>query len=158
MKKASIFQRPVWVVVFALTAAIAWGWAFPLIKVGFSAFGITADMTGSKMLFAGIRFAVAGLIILSVAGSNGRSFKTGKTSDWWFLLAFALMNTTLHYFFFYVGMSYSEGSRAAILNSLIPVVGAVTSCLCLGETFHLKYALAGGLAALGIYIINKGKN
>lgn len=290
--------------VFALTAAIAWGWAFPLIKVGFSAFGITADMTGSKMLFAGIRFAVAGLIVLSVARSSGRSFKTGKLGDWRFLLAFALMNTTLHYFFFYVGMSYSEGSRAAILNSLstflvvllacacfksdrltmrkiigcvvgfggilalnlggaesgqftwlgdgmiilnaicsalaalmtrglsrridvfvgtgysltigslllilpglafggtlphvnvlgivclllliaisalgfalynkllslnpvgrvaiynslIPVVGAVTSCLCLGETFHLKYALAGGLAALGIYVINKGKN
>ena len=302
--KISIFQRPVWVVVFALTAAIAWGWAFPLIKVGFSAFGITADMTGSKMLFAGIRFAVAGLIVLSVARSSGRSFKTGKTGDWLFILAFALMNTTLHYFFFYVGMSHSEGSRAAILNSLstflvvllacacfksdrlttrkvlgcvvgfsgilalnlggaesgrftllgdgmiilnaicgalsnlmtrglsrridvfvgtgygltiggilliiprllfggtlphinmlgivclllliaisavgftlynkllslnpvgkvaiynslIPVVGAVTSCLCLGETFHPKYALAGGLAAIGIYIINKGKN
>ncbi len=302
--KISIFQRPVWVVVFALTAAIAWGWAFPLIKVGFSAFGITADMTGSKMLFAGIRFAVAGLIVLSVARSSGRSFKAGKTGDWWFILAFALMNTTLHYFFFYVGMSHSEGSRAAILNSLstflvvllacacfksdrlttrkvlgcvvgfsgilalnlggaesgrftllgdgmiilnaicgalsnlmtrglsrridvfvgtgygltiggilliipgllfggtlphinmlgivclllliaisavgftlynkllslnpvgkvaiynslIPVVGAVTSCLCLGETFHPKYALAGGLAAIGIYIINKGKN
>lgn len=302
--KISIFQRPIWVVVFALTAAIAWGWAFPLIKVGFSAFGITADMTGSKMLFAGIRFAVAGLIVLSVARSSGRSFKTNETGDWWFILAFALMNTTLHYFFFYVGMSHSEGSRAAILNSLstflvvllacacfksdrlttrkvlgcvvgfsgilalnlggaesgrftllgdgmiilnaicgalsnlmtrglsrridvfvgtgygltiggilliipgllfggtlphinmlgivclllliaisavgftlynkllslnpvgkvaiynslIPVVGAVTSCLCLGETFHPKYALAGGLAAIGIYIINKGKN
>jgi drug/metabolite transporter (DMT)-like permease len=303
------------VVVFALTAAIAWGWAFPLIKIGFSAFGITADMTGSKMLFAGIRFAAAGLIVLSVARSNRRSFKTGKPIDWCFILAFALMNTTLHYFFFYVGMSHSEGSRAAILNSLstflvvllacacfksdkltsrkilgcvigfsgilalnlsggesgqshagrsmtsadiiwlgdgmiilnaicgaisnlmtrglsrrvdvfvgtgysltiggllliipgfafggtlphvnllgivcltlliaisaigfalynkllscnpvgkvaiynslIPIVGAVTSCLCLGETFHAKYALAGGLAALGIYIINKGKN
>ena len=302
--KISIFQRPVWVVVFALTAAIAWGWAFPLIKVGFSAFGITADMTGSKMLFAGIRFAVAGLIVLSVARSSGRSFKTNETGDWWFILAFALMNTTLHYFFFYVGMSHSEGSRAAILNSLstflvvllacacfksdrlttrkvlgcvvgfsgilalnlggaesgrftllgdgmiilnaicgalsnlmtrglsrridvfvgtgygltiggilliipgllfggtlphinmlgivclllliaisavgftlynkllslnsvgkvaiynslIPVVGAVTSCLCLGETFHPKYVLAGGLAALGIYIINKSRN
>ena len=302
--RISIFQKPAWVVVFALTAAIAWGWAFPLIKVGFSAFGITADMTGSKMLFAGIRFAVAGLIVLSVARSNGRSFKTGKLIDWRFILAFALMNTTLHYFFFYVGMSHSEGSRAAILNSLstflvvllacacfksdklttrkilgcvvgfsgilalnlggaesgqftwlgdgmiilnaicgacanlmtrglsrrvdvfvgtgysltiggflliipglafggtlpnvnmlgivclllliaisaigfalynkllscnpvgkvaiynslIPIVGAVTSCLCLGETFHLKYALAGGLAACGIYMINKGKN
>ena len=300
----SIFQRPLWVVAFALTAAMAWGWAFPLIKVGFNAFGITADMTGSKMLFAGIRFAAAGLIVLAVARSGGRSFKTGKKSDWGFLLAFALMNTTLHYFFFYVGMSHSEGSRAAILNSLstflvvllacacfksdrlttrkvlgcvvgfsgilalnlggaesgrftllgdgmiilnaicgalsnlmtrglsrridvfvgtgygltiggilliipgllfggtlphinmlgivclllliaisavgftlynkllslnpvgkvaiynslIPVVGAVTSCLCLGETFHPKYALAGGLAAIGIYIINKGKN
>ena len=302
--RISIFQRPAWVVVFALTAAIAWGWAFPLIKVGFSAFGITADMTGSKMLFAGIRFAAAGLIVLSVAHGNGRSFKPGKVADWRFILAFALMNTTLHYFFFYVGMSHSEGSRAAILNSLstflvvllacacfksdrlptqkilgcvvgfsgilalnlggaessqftwlgdgmiilnaicgacsnlmtrglsrridvfvgtgfsltiggllliipglafggtlphvnilgcvclvlliaisaigfalynkllscnpvgkvaiynslIPIVGAVTSCLCLGETFHLKYALAGGLAALGIYIINKGRN
>jgi len=312
----SIFQRPAWVVVFALTAAIAWGWAFPLIKVGFSAFGITPDMTGSKMLFAGIRFAAAGLIVLSVARSKGRSFRTSRLIDWRFILAFALMNTTLHYFFFYVGMSHSEGSRAAILNSLstflvvllacacfksdklttrkilgcaigfsgilalnlggadsgnsnvqlvageqsssiwlgdgmiilnaicgacanlmtrglsrrvdvfvgtgysltiggllliipglafggtlpqvnvlgivclllliaisaigftlynkllscnpvgkvaiynslIPIVGAVTSCLCLGETFHPKYVLAGGLAALGIYIINKGKN
>ena len=290
--------------IFALTAAIAWGWAFPLIKIGFGAFGITTDMTGSKMLFAGIRFASAGLIVLAVARSNGRSFKTSRIIDWRFILAFALMNTTLHYFFFYVGMSHSEGSRAAILNSLstflvvllacacfksdkltsrkifgctigfsgilalnlggadsgqftwlgdgmiilnaicgatanlmtrglsrridvfvgtgyslsiggllliipglilggtlpninllgiiclilliaisaigfalynkllscnpvgkvaiynslIPIVGAVTSCLCLGETFHLKYALAGGLAALGIYIINKGKN
>ena len=302
--RTSIFQRPAWVVVFALTAAIAWGWAFPLIKVGFNAFGITADMTGSKMLFAGIRFAVAGLIVLSVARSSGRSFKTSKRIDWRFILAFALMNTTFHYFFFYIGMSHSEGSRAAILNSLstflvvllacacfksdkltsrkilgcivgfsgilalnlggaesglftwlgdgmiilnaicsaisnlmtrglsrridvfvgtgysltiggllliipglvfggtlpyvnllgivclilliaisaigfalynkllscnpvgkvaiynslIPIVGAITSCLCLGETFHTKYALAGGLAALGIYIINKGKN
>ena len=301
--KTSVFQNPTWVVVFALTAAIAWGWAFPLIKVGFNAFGITTDMTGSKMLFAGLRFAAAGLIVLSVARCSGRSFKASATSDWWFILSFALMNTTLHYFFFYIGMSHSEGSRAAILNSLstflvvllacvcfrsdkltsrkilgcaigfggiltlnlggtesgsftwlgdgmiilnaicsalsglmtrglsrrvdvfvgtgysltiggmllvitglalggmlphvnyfgivclllliaisavgfalynkllscnpvgriaiynslIPIVGAVTSCLCLGETFHLKYALAGGLAALGIYIINKGK-
>jgi drug/metabolite transporter (DMT)-like permease len=303
-KNVSIFQRPAWVVVFAMTAAIAWGWAFPLIKVGFNAFGITTDMTGSKMLFAGIRFAAAGLIILSVARSSRRSFTTSKASDWWFILAFALMNTTLHYFFFYVGMSHSEGSRAAILNSLgtflvvllacacfksdkltpqkivgcmvgfcgilalniggaesgqftwlgdgmiilnalcgalsnlmtrglsrrinvfvgtgysltiggllliipgllwggtlphinalgivclllliaisaigfalynkllscnpvgrvaifnslIPIVGAVTSCLCLGETFHQKYVLAGGLAALGIYLINKRKD
>ena len=313
--RTSIFQRPVWVTVFALTAAIAWGWAFPLIKIGFSAFGITADMTGSKMLFAGIRFAAAGLIVLAVARSSGRSFRTDIKSErlrvgehrlgiWWFILAFSLMSTTLHYFFFYIGMSHSEGSRAAILNSLstflvvllacacfksdrltprkmlgcaigfggvlalnlggaesgrftwlgdgmiilnaicgacanlmtrrlsrrvdvfvgtgygltiggllliipglvlggtlpmvnmlgivclvlliaisalgfalynkllslnpvgkvaiynslIPIVGAVTSCLCLGETFHAKYALAGGLAALGIYIINKGKS
>ena len=290
LSKASIFQRPAWVVVLALITAIAWGWAFPLIKVGFNAFGITSDMTGCKMLFAGIRFAVAGMIVLTVARSSGRSFKVKKSSYWRFILVFALINTTLHYFFFYVGMSHSEGSRAAILNSLstflvvllacvcfkgfcgilalnlggaesgqftwlgdgmiivnaicsaiaslmtrglsrridvfvgtgyslvigglllilpglalggtlpninmlgmvclllliaisalcfalynkllslnpvgkvaiynslIPIVGAVTSCLCLGETFYLKYFLAGGLAAMGIYIINKGKN
>lgn len=304
MEKVSIFQRPAWVVTFALTAAIAWGWAFPLIKLGFGAFAITPDMTGSKMLFAGIRFAAAGIIVLAVARASGRPFGIKSTSDWRFILAFTMMNTTLHYFFFYIGMSHSQGSRAAILNSLstflvvlgacacfksdrltsrklmgcavgfcgimtlnlggadsgrftllgdgmiilnaicgatanlmtrplsrkidvfvgtgyslslgglllillglalggtlpqvnllgvvclvlliaisaigftlynkllslnpvgkvaiynsmIPVVGAVTSCLCLGETFHQKYIFAAGLAATGIYLINKGKN
>ena len=64
-------------------------------------------------------------------------------------IGFALYNKLL---------SCNPVGKVAIYNSLIPIVGAVTSCLCLGETFHLKYALAGGLAAFGIYIINKGKN
>ena len=66
-KKQSIFERPLWVAIFALSAAIAWGWAFPLVKMGFGEFGITGDMTGSKMLYAGIRFGVAGLITLAIA-------------------------------------------------------------------------------------------
>jgi drug/metabolite transporter (DMT)-like permease len=64
-------------------------------------------------------------------------------------LGFALYNKLL---------SLNPVGKVAIYNSLIPIVGAVTSCLCLGETFHAKYALAGGLAAMGIYIINKGKS
>ena len=48
--KVSIFQRPVWVALFAFTAAVAWGWAYPLIKLGFDEFGITKEMTASKML------------------------------------------------------------------------------------------------------------
>ena len=64
-------------------------------------------------------------------------------------LGFALYNKLL---------SMNPVGKVAIYNSLIQVVGAVTSCLCLGETFYQKYALARGLAAIGIYIINKGKN
>ena len=64
-------------------------------------------------------------------------------------LGFALYNKLL---------SCNPVGKVAIYNSLIPIVGTVTSCLCLGEIFHAKYALAGGLAALGIYTINKGKN
>ena len=55
-RKQSIFQCPIWVTVFALIAAIVWGWAYPLIKIGFREFQITTSMTGSKMLFAGVRF------------------------------------------------------------------------------------------------------
>ena len=47
--------------------------------------------------------------------------------------------------------------KVAIYNSLIPVIGTLSSCLCLGETFYWKYIIAGTLATSGIYIINKGK-
>lgn len=303
MTDKSIFQRPLWVSIFALTAAIVWGWAYPLIKLGFEEFAIMPDMTGSKMLFAGIRFCLSGIIILAIAKGTRRDFSIRQKSDLWYVLLFSLLNTTLHYAFFYIGLSHSQGSRAAILNSmsvftvvilacllfksdkmtvrkilgctigfagiltlnvggkesgafsllgdgmiimnalcgafaslmtrglnkrvdvfvgtgyglsiggalllipgllyggtlpnitlwglvililligisttgftlynklltcnpvgkvaiynsLIPVVGAVTSCLCLGETFYWKYAIAGALATTGIYIINKGK-
>ncbi|MBO7171406.1 MAG: EamA family transporter, partial [Bacteroidaceae bacterium] len=54
-------------------------------------------------------------------------------------------------------LSCNPVGKIAIFNSLIPVVGAVTSCLCLGEPFYWKYVWAGTLAATGIYIINRGK-
>ena len=100
----SIFQRPVWVSLFALTAAISWGWAYPFIKMGMEEYQITADMTGSKILFAGIRFFISGIIILAIARSSHRKFgfkKKAVQENVWFLLLYALLNTTLHYAFFY---------------------------------------------------------
>ena len=117
----SIFQRPVWVSLFALTAAISWGWAYPLIKMGMEEYQITADMTGSKMLFAGIRFFISGIIILAIARSSHREFgfkKKAIQENVWFLLLYALLNTTLHYAFFYFGLSHNAGARSAILNSM----------------------------------------
>ena len=63
-------------------------------------------------------------------------------------LGFALYNKLL---------TCNPVGKVAIFNSLIPVVGAVTSCLCLGEPFYWKYLVATLLAMSGIYIINKGK-
>ena len=152
-----LFQRPLWVTVFALTAAIAWGWAFPIVKIGFSAFGITPEMTGSKMLYAGIRFASAGLIVLTIARRSGHSFRVRAKSDWWFILAFALMNTTLHYFFFYIGMSHSMGSRAAILNSMSTFLVVLLACLCFkSDSMTLRKLLGCVIGFGGIMALNLG--
>src|SRR5574344_2712253 len=116
--KVSIFQRPAWVAGLALTAAILWGWAYPLIKLGFGEFRITTDMTGSKMLFAGIRFCISGLIILTVARATHRRFAVNDRRDWWYVLLFSLLNTTFNYAVCYFGLSHSDGACAAILNSM----------------------------------------
>ena len=153
----SIFQRPVWVVIFALTAAIAWGWAYPLIKLGFDEFGITTEMTGSKMLFAGIRFAISGFIILTIARSANRQFAVKAPINWLYILIFALMNTTLHYACFYIGLSHSEGARAAILNSLGVFLLVLLACLFFKtDRLTTRKILGCAIGFAGILALNIG--
>lgn len=155
--QVSIFQRPMWVVVFALSAAIAWGWAYPLIKLGFDEFCITQDMMGSKMLFAGIRFAVSGLIVLAIARVRGINFGVTRPRNWWFILVFALLNTTLHYAFFYIGLSHSEGARAAILNSLGVFLLVLLACLFYkSDKLTIRKIIGCIIGFIGILILNIG--
>ena len=150
-----LFQRPVWVCLFALTAAVLWGWAYPIIKIGFQEWGITPDMTGSKMLFAGIRFAISGLIILAMARGMHRSFRPACGWDWGFILLFALINTTFHYACFYIGLSHSEGSRAAILNSLSIFLVVVLACVFFkSDRMTLRKMVGVVLGMAGILILN----
>ena len=159
----SIFQRPVWVALLAFTAAFSWGWAFPLVKLGFAEYGITQNMTASKMLFAGLRFGLAGIIILLIAATTGRSFSykstapKGSFSNALFLLLFALMNTTLHYACFYVGLSYSQGARAAILNSMSVFTLVILACIFFKSdkmTYRKMLGCVVGFA--GILTLNMG--
>ena len=153
----SLFQRPVWVAVFALTAAMVWGWAYPLIKLGFKEFAITSEMTGSKMLFAGVRFCLSGLIILAMAKGRGFSFRLRKGSDCGFLLLYALFNTTFHYAFFYFGLSHSEGARAAILNTLSVFTVVILACLFFkSDKLTLRKILGCLIGFLGILALNLG--
>ncbi len=156
--KVSIFQRPVWVAIFALTAAVAWGWAYPLIKLGFVEFGITGMMTGSKMLFAGVRFTMAGAILLMIAAVTKRRFKVSKPTAWCYVLLFALLNTTLHYTFFYIGLSYSDGSRAAILNSLGTFLLVLLACVFFkSDKLTFRKIVGCSIGVIAILILNIGK-
>ena len=157
VQAVSLFQRPLWVAIFALTAAVVWGWAYPLIKLGFKEFAITPEMTGSKMLFAGVRFCLSGLIILAMAKGRGFSFRLRKGSDCGFLLLYALFNTTFHYAFFYFGLSHSEGARAAILNTLSVFTVVILACLFFkSDKLTLRKILGCLIGFLGILALNLG--
>ena len=163
MIRTSLFQRPVWAALFAFTAAFLWGWAYPFIKLGFTEFEITTEMTGSKMLFAGIRFFISGIIILTVARMAHRSFdlketaKTNVIGSSLFLLAFTLLNTTLHYACFYIGLSHSQGSRAAILNSLSVFVLVILACTFFkSDKLTLRKIIGCTMGFAGILSLNMG--
>lgn len=169
-QKVSIFQRPVWVALFALTAAVVWGWAYPLIKLGFAEFHISPDMTGSKMLFAGIRFFLSGLIILGIAWSRGLSFSIKPQSSaptgerrlllaCGFILLYALLNTTLHYACFYIGLSHAAGARSAILNSLSTFSVVILACIFFkSDRMTLRKVLGCLIGFAGILALNMGSD
>ena len=142
---------------FALSAAVAWGWAYPLIKLGFDEFGISQTMTGSKMLFAGIRFCLAGMVLLAIAAVTRRNFSVAGIGGWFYVLLFALLNTGLHYYFFYVGLSYSPGARAAIINSLGTFMLVLLACLFFKSDRLTINKIVGCIVGFaGIMILNIG--
>lgn len=153
----SLFQRPAWVAVFATTAAVVWGWAYPLIKLGFAEFQISADMTGSKILFAGVRFLLSGLIILAMAGAKRLDFGVRGRGSWAYIGLYALLNTTLHYACFYIGLSHADGARSAILNSLSVFLVVILACVFFkSDRMTIRKLLGCLIGFAGILILNLG--
>ena len=57
-------QKAVVVVGLAVLANMLWGSAAPVIKTGYRLFEVAADDTASQILFAGIRFFLAGILAI----------------------------------------------------------------------------------------------
>ncbi|MEE0858807.1 MAG: DMT family transporter [Acutalibacteraceae bacterium] len=153
--KKNIFEIKPFVILFAILSALTWAFAFPFIKIGFSSFGIEATDTGAKTLFAGIRFFIAGLLTLVIAKLTKKSFKIGSKSNFGWLALFSVVNTSLHYFFFYIGLSNLPGSRSSIIDSLSTFFLIILACIIFkNEHMTAKKAVGCLLGFAGILIIN----
>ncbi len=140
----------------ALLAAFVWGAAYPFIKLGLAQFAIDGADTGGKTLFAGIRFTIAGIVVLGLALMERRSFHFEK-KDGPLLLAYALVNTALHYFCFYIGLSNSAGSRASVLNSLGTFLLVLLSCAVFSEEKMTGGRVLGCVVGFsGLLLLNLG--
>lgn len=114
----NIFQDKHYKAILAIICAVGWSMAYPLIKVGYGIFEISADDLGGKLLFAGVRFLFAGLLVSAfcVCRKTKLDLKVRKDISW--LLLLALVNTALHYMFAYIGLSNNTSGRSTILDSM----------------------------------------
>lgn len=125
----SRLSHPMIASLLAILCTILWGSAYPAIKLGYELFSVDAADTPGKLAFAGIRFAIAGLMVLLfswIAGQVQRRKQKGEmrqslrslTGEQWFrIVILALAQTTVHYYFFYVGVSFTTGAKSSIINS-----------------------------------------
>lgn len=114
--KSSLFEKPYVVVILALFSCFLWGSAFPAIKVGYDLFEIAGDDTFQKILFAGYRFFLAGIMILSFCVLTGRKIKIEKDQIKRLVLL-GLLQTAINYTFFYIGVSNTSGTKGSILSA-----------------------------------------
>lgn len=99
-----------------LLCALLWGSAFPGIKgiyADWAANGIDATFA-HRMLIAGIRFAIAGCVLLLTAKRPLKDWQqTPKRS----LLGFVLLQTSVQYLLFYTALAVSSATLGSILTA-----------------------------------------
>lgn len=140
--------------VLGLCCALGWSLAYPFIKLGYRELRIDSGDLGSKILFAGIRFLMAGLLVLAFSGVQKRNGKVSR-KNLPILALFALVNTALHYLFSYIGLSYIPSSRSTILDSMNVFFLIILSGLFLeDDTFNVKKIAGCILGFCGILTIS----
>lgn len=158
-QSTNLFTRKGFVVFFALTAAITWAFAFPLIKLGFEAFQITNNDTAGKTLFAGTRFFLSGLFLILLAKTKKSPFfhKEKSSSSLGWLALLGLINTSFHYYFFYIGLSNCSGSKSAIFDALGTFLTIVFACIFFKDEHMTPSKIIGCILGFGgVLFINLG--
>lgn len=112
-----LFTNKKFVFLCATFCCLLWGSAYPAIKNGYELFHIAADDIPSKMVFAGYRFLLAGMVLLLFAVASGKPIARLKRGQYNQLVILGLTQTTLQYVFFYIGLAYTTGVKGSIMNA-----------------------------------------
>lgn len=145
-------------IIFSIFAMFLWGSAIPTIKTTYLELGIGASDTGQKILVAGIRFFMAGIITLIYFLIFDKNYKDFKKLDWKFVIILGLIQTSIQYLFYYIGLSNTFGVKSSIIQAANSFIVVIFSALLLPEDkINSKMILALIIGTIGIIITNTGK-
>lgn len=150
---AGKIQNPAAVCALALLCCALWGSAFPCIKLGYEWLDI--EGTGSQILFAGYRFFLSGIFTFVIGCVIERKFLTVKRSSVWHIFRQGLLQTTVQYVCFYIGLAYATGAKSSIINASQGFVAIIASHFMLkSEKMTWKKAAGCVLGLAGVVAVN----
>ncbi|MGN0696148.1 MAG: DMT family transporter [Oscillospiraceae bacterium] len=145
------------VILFAMICCLLWGSAFPCVKIGYEWCAAGSDAP-SKILFAGMRFTLAGIIsviVCSIVSGKPLVPKSVKTAG--HIVILSLFQTILQYIFFYIGLSNTSGVKASVIEGANVFIALIVSC-CLFkmEKFTARKMTGSIIGFAGVVLINLG--
>lgn len=156
-KNKSLLEKPTMVVIVAVLCCLLWGSAFPCIKLGYQLFDIPSGDSSSQILFAGIRFTLAGILVI-LAGSmmQGKLLKPSKSAIPK-VFKLCMFQTVLQYIFFYIGLAHITGVKGSIVNAVNVFFTILVSCLLFRLEKLDRQKLIGCIIGFaGVIIVNLG--
>ena len=135
-----------------------WGSAFPTIKTTYKIMGIHSNDYFSMIFVAGIRFLIAGLIILLIMYFIDRKNIRQLKTEFPYLLKLSILVVSLGYFLFYIGTGNTTGMQASIISSSSTFLVIILAHFLLpNERFNKYKLIAIFLGLLGIILSNINK-
>lgn len=142
--KKNIVNTPLYFTLIIITCTL-WSSAFAGAKIGF--------LYCSPVMLSGLRFSLAGLLLLPVLLMSKQPFFS-MFKHWRYMLLFGFIQTFLQYGLFFVGLNEVPGAVAAIIVGAGPVFITILAHFTINDDrFTTKKILACILGFSGIIFI-----
>ena len=101
----------------AVFCCVLWGSASPAIKIAYELFRIGPDDTASRIMLAGARFMIAGVMTIVFGSILAKKFLVPKRESWKNVAILAMVQTVGQYYFFFMALANTSGVRGSIINA-----------------------------------------
>lgn len=138
-----------------LVCCALWGSAFPCIKIGYALFGIPAHDSASQLLFAGLRFTLAGALVIVGMSAPQRRPLIPQARDIKPIFVLSLFQTIGQYFFFYLGLSRASAMSSSIIEASANFLAILFAALAFHtEKLNTAKVLGCALGFAGVALVN----
>lgn len=155
MNKKKLTTNIFFVAAIAVLCTLLWGTAFPAIKTGYELFKINTDDIPAKLIFAGGRFALAGLIVLFIGLFTDRKKLILKKNDILPICILSTFQTFLQYLLLYIGIVNVSGTKSSVLTSVAAFGSVILSAICFkNDSLTFRKIIGCIVGITGIIVIN----
>ena len=152
-KKQSVFSNTLVMTLVALLCCALWGSATPAIKTGYKL--LRVDGVASIMLFAGMRFFLAGILTVIIFSAAEKKILIPKKENISRILTVSAFQTVIQYIFFYLGLAYTSGVKGTVASGSGAFFSVlIASLIFKQEKLTFKKIFACVIGFLGILIMN----
>jgi len=151
--KTNIFKNSFFASFLAIFCCALWGVSTPIVKLGYE--HVDADHIPSLILWAGLQFAVAGIITVVFYSIIKKRFVLPKRKNLFGIAQISLLQTVLQYAFVYVGLKFTTSVKGAVLKSTdVFFIIIISSFIFKLEKLTLRKLISCIVGFLGIIIVN----